>query len=198
MTSAADTLRAIEARAERAIVHELRQMTQQILGLRTHLVLEDRAHADALLMKLDHLEREQVVAPRAADEATAFLMPLLRLDTPSMSEPRAYRASFYDRDHGDLADVVTVDSFDAGVQVVHERLAADGEHVIEATWANGRGLLTISTPHGTVLARLEAVGGDAPVARAPVLDACAALRDGDASALARLFEPAQETAALVA
>jgi hypothetical protein len=34
-------------------------------------VLEGRAHADALLMKLDHLEREQVVAPRAADEATA-------------------------------------------------------------------------------------------------------------------------------
>jgi hypothetical protein len=115
MTSAADTLRAIEARAERAIVQELRLMTQQILGLRTHPVLEDRAHADALLMKLDHLEREQVVAPRAADEATAFLMPLLRLDASSMSEPRAYKASFYGRDYGDLADVVTVDSFDAGV-----------------------------------------------------------------------------------
>ena len=52
----ADTLRAIEARAERAIVQELRLMTHEILGMRTHLALEDRAHADSLLMKLDHQE----------------------------------------------------------------------------------------------------------------------------------------------
>ena len=38
MATAADTLRAIEARAERAIVQELRLMMQEILGLRTQLV----------------------------------------------------------------------------------------------------------------------------------------------------------------
>ena len=65
MATAADTLRAIEARAERAIVQELRLMMQEILGLRTQLVLEDRAHADALLLKLDRLESDQVAAPRS-------------------------------------------------------------------------------------------------------------------------------------
>jgi len=197
MTSAADTLRAIEARAERAIVQELHLMTQEILRLRTHLVLEDRAHADALLMKLDHLGREQVATPRAADEATAFLMPLLRLDPPTMAEPRAYKASFYDREYGDIEDVVTVDAFETGVQVVRDRLPAKGEHIIVATWANGHGLLTVSSPRGTVLARLEALDDAMPEALPPVLDACQALRNGDASSIARLFEcaPTERTLA---
>ncbi|MDR3368833.1 hypothetical protein [Rhodoferax sp.] len=46
MTSIAETLRAIEARAERAIVQKLRLMTQDILTMRTVLVQEDRRHAD--------------------------------------------------------------------------------------------------------------------------------------------------------
>ena len=50
--TAADTLRAIEARAERAIVQELRLMAQEIVGLRAQLALDDCAHADALLLKL--------------------------------------------------------------------------------------------------------------------------------------------------
>jgi hypothetical protein len=187
MTSAADTLRAIEARAERAIVQELHLMTQEILRLRTHLVLEDRAHADALLMKLDHLGRDQVVTPRAADEATAFLMPLLRLEPLTMAEPKAYKASFYDHEYGDLEDVVTVDAFETGVQVVRDRLPREGEHVIEATWANGHGLLTVTSPRGTVLARLEALDDAVHLALPPVLEACQALRLGDASSIVRLF-----------
>lgn len=194
MTSAADTLRAIEARAERAIVQELRLMTQEILRMRTQLILEDRAHADALLMKLDHLEREQVVAPRAANEATAFLMPLLRLDPLPMAEPKAYKASFYDHEYGDLEDVVTVDAFETGVQVVRDRLVPDAEHVIEATWANGQGLLTVSSSRGTVLARLEALDDAVPLALPPVLDACQALRGGDTSSIARLFDRVLEAA----
>lgn len=198
MTSAADTLRAIEARAERAIVQELHLMTQEILRLRTHLVLEDRAHADALLMKLDHLGRDQVVAPRAADEATAFLMPLLRLEPLTMAEPKAYKASFYSREYGDLEDAVTVETFEAGVQVVRDRLPRDGEHVIEATWANGRGLLTVTSPRGTVLARLEALDDAMPVALPPVLEACQALRNGGASSVVRLFEHVPSERALEA
>ena len=91
MATAADTLRAIEARAERAIVQELRLMMQEILGLRTQLVLEDRAHADSLLLKLDHLEREQVSVRRSESGATDFLMPTLSLTVFETSLPKAYR-----------------------------------------------------------------------------------------------------------
>ena len=48
-------LRAIEARAERAIDHELQTMMQDILALRTSLVLGERSEADSLLIKLDRL-----------------------------------------------------------------------------------------------------------------------------------------------
>ena len=54
MTAITDTLCAIERHAEHAIVQELRLMTQEILTMRTQLTLEDRAHADALLLKLSH------------------------------------------------------------------------------------------------------------------------------------------------
>lgn len=70
-----DILCAIEHRAERAIVQELRLMTQEILAMRTHLTLDHRAHADALLLKLDHLERcqqvEAVTRAAAAEVASA-------------------------------------------------------------------------------------------------------------------------------
>lgn len=61
MTSVADTLNAIEARAERAIVQELRLMLKEVITLRPTLAFEDRSHADALLLKLDHLSRSQMV-----------------------------------------------------------------------------------------------------------------------------------------
>lgn len=62
----ASTLRAIERRAERAVVQELRLMAQEVRTMRAHLTREDRAHADALLLKLSYLESSQqadTVAP---------------------------------------------------------------------------------------------------------------------------------------
>ena len=63
-------------------------MTQEILSMRTHLSIDHRAHADTLLLKLDHLERcqhiqvsgttEEASAPSAADTAT----PALPFDDP--------------------------------------------------------------------------------------------------------------------
>lgn len=61
MTTAADTLRTIEMNAERAIVQELRIMIRDVLDLRPSLGLEDRNHADVLLLKLDRLARDQLV-----------------------------------------------------------------------------------------------------------------------------------------
>ena len=104
--TAADTLRAIEARAERAIVQELRLMAHEILGIRTHLAIEDRAHADSLLLKLDHQECAQTVAPADPSSLPTYLMPTLTLGMSEPSTSTAYRVSFYDREYGDLEDVV--------------------------------------------------------------------------------------------
>ena len=73
MTTAADTLRTIEMNAERAIVQELRIMIRDVLDLRPSLGLEDRNHADVLLLKLDRLTRDQWVdsVPSAAAAALA-------------------------------------------------------------------------------------------------------------------------------
>ena len=153
--TAADTLRAIEARAERAIVQELRLMAQEILGMRTHLALEDRAHADSLLMKLDHQECTRTVALADPSSVPTYLMPTLTLGMSEPSRPTAYRVSFYDREYGDLEDVVTLGSFEAGVQLVRDRLSADGHYLIAATWANHQGEMTVSTPRQMVLARID-------------------------------------------
>jgi hypothetical protein len=187
MANTADTLCAIEARAERAIVHELRLMMLEILGLRTHLVLEDRTHADGLLLKLDRLEREQVSAPVSKTDKTASLLPSLSVTVYETPVPKAYRVFFYERDYGDLGDVVTVSSFDAGVQLVRNRLALDGDYVIDAAWTRHKGEMTVSTSSGTVLARVEADDGHAPIAQPAVRDACSALQTGETSGIKQLF-----------
>ena len=48
MRSATEILNAIEARAQRAIVQELRLMKKEVLQLRPALSPEDQDHADAL------------------------------------------------------------------------------------------------------------------------------------------------------
>lgn len=187
MTSIADTLRAIEARAERAIVQELRLMTQEILALRNGLVLEDRSHADALLLKLDRLAQDQVVTPVSADYTPALLMPSLRFEETQAVEPAVYKVFFYDRECGDLEDVVTLDAFDTGVQLVCDRLDTRIECVVEASWTKGRGSLKVLTPGGTVLATVNAAE-DADIAVHPVVSkACSALQSGDASRIGPLF-----------
>lgn len=187
MTSIADTLRAIEARAERAIVQELRLMTQEILAMRTLLVLEDRSHADALLLKLDRLAADQVVPLANETDTPALLMPDLRLDEIQALAPVVYKVFFYDRENGDLEDFVTLGAFDAGVQLVLDRLDAHRECVIEASWTNGRGALKVLTPRGTVLANVEAADV-VDVSVDPIVNkVCQALRLGDASRIEQLF-----------
>ena len=192
--TAADTLRAIEAGAERAIIQELRLMAQEILGMRTHLALEDRAHADSLLMKLDHQERAQTIAPADPSSMPTYLMPTLTLGLSEPSTPTAYRVNFYDREYGDLQDVVTLGSFEAGVQLVRDRLSADGHYLITATWANHQGEMTVSPPRQMVLARIEVADDRVPLVQPPVFKACSALQAGDTSSIAHLFEHLPEAA----
>ena len=124
-----EILHGIERRAERAVVHELRLMTQEILSMRTHLSIDHRAHADALLLKLDHLERcqhiqvsgttEEASAPPPADTAT----PGLPFDDLEALQPSHYLAHFYDHDAGDLDGVALTETLAAAVQLVREHLA---------------------------------------------------------------------------
>nr|WP_297383481.1 hypothetical protein [uncultured Roseateles sp.] len=186
MATAADHLRAIEARAERAIIQELRLMMQEILGLRTQLVLHDRAHADVLLMKLDRLERDQTAVP-VGDVTSAFLAPMLSITAYETPTPSAYRVYFYDRQYGDLDDVATVPTFESAVQLVQDRLPAMPEPRVEASWTRHQGELSVRTPHGTVVARIEADWTPLPTAQAEVHAACLALRSGDGRAIGDLL-----------
>jgi hypothetical protein len=70
------------------------------------------------------------------------------------STPAAMKASYkvflYDREYGDLTDAVTTDSFDAGVQLVRDRLPVQADYVVEATWTRGIGEMEVRSPpwHG--------------------------------------------------
>jgi hypothetical protein len=55
-------LQVIERRAERAIVQELRILMDDVLALRPTLNFDDRAYADGLLLTLDRLIRDQILA----------------------------------------------------------------------------------------------------------------------------------------
>ena len=89
MTTAADTLRTIEMNAERAIVQELRIMIRDVLDLRSQLTHEDRDHADALLLKLDRLVRDQRVETVHSAGAAAALVSLRPGHVPAPATSRA-------------------------------------------------------------------------------------------------------------
>lgn len=78
-TDSAQTLHAIELRAERAIVQELRIMVGEVLALRPCLGIEDRTYADGLLMKLDRLILDQSVPFQCsnADAIHIVVLPTL-------------------------------------------------------------------------------------------------------------------------
>lgn len=196
MATAADVLRAIEVRADRALVTELRLMVQEVLAMRPHATLEERAHADALLLKLGHLERAQQSTLAADETAPAFLMPALNLPAPApaaqatqagQAEPDAYRVELYAADYGDLQDVLTASSFADGVTLVRQHLSRDGDYVVTASWVRHHGELTATTPRGLVLARVQAASGCLVAATPAMLRACDALRAGNTTPLAQLF-----------
>ena len=148
-------------------------------------------------MKLDHQQRAQIaVSADLADPSSVptYLMSTLTLGMSEPSMPTAYRVSFYDREYGDLEDVVTLGSFEAGVQLVRDRLSADGHYLITATWANHQGEMTVSTPRQMVLARIEVADDRVPRVQPPVLKACSALQAGDTSSIAHLFDHLPEAA----
>lgn len=187
MASIADTLRAFEARAERALVQDLRQMAKDILTVRPLLLRHERDYADALMLKLLRQARDQLVAPASTSGAPTFLMPGLRIDDVQAPRPAVYKVYFYDREYGDLLDVITLDAFDAGVQLVRDRLDLSTECVVEAGWTNGTGTVKVLSPRGTVLATVEPSSHTSVAVHPVVSRACQALQSGDASRIDRLF-----------
>jgi antitoxin (DNA-binding transcriptional repressor) of toxin-antitoxin stability system len=166
MTFVTETLHAIERRAERAVVQELRLMTQEILALRTHLMSTDRTHADTLLLKLDHLERCQ------------------RID---VAAPPAMMVHFYSHDLGELERVALVETLAAAAQLVRLHLADKPRPVWQVTHRATDGELAFLTDDDRVLARIVPCEPSAPDVTAPVTESCAALAAGNLAPLRRLF-----------
>ncbi|WP_038214439.1 hypothetical protein [Xenophilus azovorans] len=201
MTTITDTLRAIERRADRAVVQELRLMTQEIQALRTQLTLEDRAHADALLLKLSHLECcQQVdsvapspVAPAVAPAGPGF--PVLAFDSLEPLQPGSYLVHFYGHELGDLERVELTESLAAAAQLVRQHLTDRPRPVWQVTHDACDGALSFLTDDDMILASIQPCEPRMPDVEPPVAEACAALAGGDITALRRLFvAPAQARA----
>lgn len=193
MSTATDVLRSIEQRAERAIAQELHLMIQQVLGMRTALRLDDRAHADALLLKLDRLIDDQVIRPLDAG-ALPPMPPLLKFDELLPPGPSDYEVRFFDRDYGDLEEVIVVESFPLAVQVASNRHKPDSHDLAEASWVDGRGALTVRSHHDTVLLRIEAIEKPMPVVQPHVARACQALENGEPAPALQLFTAMRQVA----
>ncbi len=196
MSLVSQILHGIERRAERAVVHELRLMTQEILSMRTHLSIDHRAHADALLLKLDHLERCQHVqvsgttdegsSPSPADTAT----PGLPFDDLEALQPSHYLAHFYDHAAGDLDGVALTETLAAAVQLVREHLAERPCLSWQARHCATSGALSFVSGDERVLACIGPCDLSSPTVELAVVEACAAFVTGDALPLQRLFAPA--------
>ncbi|MCU7369988.1 hypothetical protein PEC18_03670 [Paucibacter sp. O1-1] len=193
MTTITDTLCAIERRADRAVVQELRLMTQEILAMRTQLTLEERAHADALLLKLSHLEccqQVESVASSAATPATAPAgpgFPMLAFDSLEPLQPGSFLVHFYGHELGDLERVELTESLAAAAQLVRRHLSEQPRPVWQVTHDASDGALAFLTDDDTHLASIRPCEPCMPEVEASVAEACAGLSGGDITALRRLF-----------
>ena len=193
MTPITETLCAIERRAERAIVQELRLMIQEILAMRSHLSLDERAHADALLLKLSHLESYQqveVVAPPTiadSDPMTVPVVPALRFDMLEPLQPSNYLVHFYDHELGDLERVEFTESLSAAAQLIRRQLADHPSWVRHVEHDPSSGHLSFLMANDTVFATVQPCEPNTPDVEADVAEACAALSRGDVTALQCLF-----------
>lgn len=154
MHSPHETLLSIEKRAERAIVQELRLMVQEILALRPSLGLEDRSHADALLLKLDRLEASQQVASAQDIAAPILLMPDLQLPAVGPSGD-GYVVTLYGiaRDTEDCTEFAP--SIEAALRLLAQRLPEQFDYRIDAKWASGRIDMAMFTEAGVLVAHVQ-------------------------------------------
>ena len=193
MSHVTEILHGIERRAERAVVHELRLMTQEILSMRTHLSIDHRAHADALLLRLDHLERFQNIQLSGMAEAgfahssAGTAMPGLPFDHLEALRPSHFLVHFYDHEAGDLDGVELTETLAAAVQRVREQLAERPCPLLQVTHCATSGALSFVSDDERVLACIAPCDASHPQVEPAVAEACAAFAAGDALPLQRLF-----------
>lgn len=188
-----DILCAIERRADRAIAQELRLMAQEILAMRTHLSLDHRAHADALLLKLDHLERyQQVEAARPlgscvmpAAEETVARYPRIEMVGPE--PPSHFLVHFYDHETGNLDRVELTETLPAAAQLVRQHLARHTLLLWQVTQCITRGTLAFLSGDDRVLASIVPCEPSSPDVEPLVAQACATLVVGNPAPLRQLF-----------
>ena len=179
MAKANEPLCAVEAHTQIASAHEFRQVAQVTFGLGISPTSDEQIGAQPVPSDSRRTDEGSVVASNGPEAVPA--LPI-------------YKVFFYDREYGDLTDAVTTDSFDAGVQLVRDRLPVQADYVVEATWTRGIGEMEVRSPRGTVVARVQPVDDTDVAVLPPVTRACSALQVGDVAPLEQLFNPLPEAA----
>lgn len=148
--TATETLRYIEERAEKAIVHELHVLMQSVLDMRSQLLLNDRAHADRLLLKLDGLHMKHTSTSTREENPSAGHRPS-ELET-------AHQVMLFDLQHGGVIKTFQAEGFMQALQLFQEQVHSTVDCNIQASWCNGhpvRGELIAHTMEGTLVARIR-------------------------------------------
>ncbi len=196
MRTVSELLQSIEQHAERAIAQELHLMIDQILKMRTSLLLEERSHADALLLKLDRLRDDQLVRPIDATDTPIEPPdpPLPPLDELLPLSASHYEVRFFSRDYGDLEDVAVVENFLLAVQLAVDRHQAKPDDVTAIRQNKRCCTLTVTSPHGTLLLQIEPVELQVPNVQLHVARACMALEQGEHGPALQLFTALRQAA----
>ncbi|HVR54939.1 MAG: hypothetical protein DI587_03650 [Variovorax paradoxus] len=189
MSSVTDIHTTIEQRASQACAQDLQGMTQELLSLRTLLTLEHRAHADALLLTLDHLACERPAEPsRPCTLATAPRTSHgLAVDTLQALQPGYHLVHFYSHDQGDLERVTLTETLCDAAQLVRTHLAERLRPVHQVLQRERDGALAFLSGDAMLLTSIEPCEPCMPQVEPAVAAACHALRGGDLTALQRLF-----------
>ena len=148
--TATETLRYIEERAEKAIVHELHVLMQSVLDMRSQLLLNDRAHADRLLLKLDGLHMKNTSTPTRKENSAVGQRPS-DLET-------AHQVMLFDLQHGGVIKTFQAEGFMQALQLFQEQVCSTVDCNIQASWCNGhpvRGELIAHTMEGTLVAHIR-------------------------------------------
>ena len=148
--TATETLRYIEERAEKAIVHELHVLMQSVLDMRSQLLLNDRAHADRLLLKLDGLHMKHTSTSTPVENPSRVHIPA-KLET-------AHQVMLFDLRHDGVIKTFQAEGFMQALQLFQEQVCSTVDCNIQASWCNGhpvRGELIARTMEGTLVAHIR-------------------------------------------
>lgn len=101
-----------------------------------------------------------------------------------------YQVTFYDSEHGDIADVHVAERFDNGVEAVLNRVGLSAAYEVETQQEEG-GFFSLRVKEGDIVIasveRTDILLGATDTGE--VIDACNELQAGNGAMLTRLFRP---------